>query len=108
MSLLGLFANFISNSAAREIVQRGLAEALQTMQSMIGNEGQQSVYTSYIIDKFVLNSSASPEDGWEDVDAAEYIDFMGEIVEAGNKIMQNAYNYASDVQAEFDDYYDLD
>lgn len=106
MGLLGLAFNFISDSVAKQIIKEALLEAFDTMEMMLSNEGQTSIYDSYIKARFTLNSQASPEDGWEDVDAGEYIDFMGEIVEAGNQIMENAYDYAAEVNAEFSDSYD--
>lgn len=81
-------------SVGTQIIQEGLSEALSTMQSMCANEGQTSVYDSYVVDAFQQNAQASPEDGWEDVDIGGYMDFMGEIVETGNQIMQAAYDEA--------------
>lgn len=84
----------------REIIRAGLYDALDTMDSMIVNEGQRTVFDQYLKDEFQNNASANIDDGWEDVDAGDYIDFMGEIVEEGNYIMQDAFNYAEEVASE--------
>ena len=86
----------------QEIIKNGLEEALTTMKNMIGNEGQTVVYEKYVIPAFEENAKASVYDGWFDVDIGDYMDFMGEIVAEGNSIMQDAYDYAAEVQAEID------
>lgn len=83
------------------ITSDALLEALDTMQSMIVNPGQQSVFDKYISIDFKDTYSSTFEDpceGWEEVDAGDYVDFMGEICEAGNSIMIDAYDYACEVQ----------
>lgn len=86
----------------REIIISGLEDALSTMEGMVANPGQEAVYKDTIVPAFRENAQASVEDGWEDVDIGEYMDFMGEIVAEGNSIMQDAYDYAEEVQAEID------
>lgn len=92
---------------AKEIINEGLQEALSTMESMVVNEGQTSVFESTIAPAFESAAQASPEDGWEDVSGDPYSDFMGEICEAGNQIMEAAYEYAQEVLAD-DESYDED
>jgi hypothetical protein len=89
---------------AKEIIKEGLDEALSTMELMIVNEGQTSVFQSTIAPEFEKNADASPEDGWEDVSGDPYSDFMGEICEAGNQIMEAAYEYAQEVLADEESY----
>lgn len=84
------------------IIKSGLEDALSTMEGMTGNAGQDTVYIDYVEPAFKENAQADVEDGWEDVDIGEYMDFMGEIVAEGNSIMQDAYDYAQETQAEID------
>jgi hypothetical protein len=104
---MGLFSfiDFIQDIFdAKEIIDEGLQEALSTMESMIVNEGQTSVFESTIAPEFESAAQASPTDGWDDVSADPYSDFMGEICEAGNQIMQAAYDYAQEVLAQTESY----
>lgn len=89
---------------AKEIIAEGLQEALSTMELMIVNEGQTSVFDSSIAPAFESAAQASPEDGWDEVSADPYSDFMGEICEAGNQIMEAAYEYAQEVLADEESY----
>jgi hypothetical protein len=89
---------------AKEIIAEGLQEALSTMESMVVNEGQTSVFQSTLGPAFEDAAQASPEDGWDDVSADPYSDFMGEICEAGNQIMQAAYDYAQEVLSDEESY----
>lgn len=89
---------------AQQVIEEGLSAALGTMESMIANEGQTSVFQSTIAPAFESNANASPDDGWEDVTGDPYSDFMGEICEAGNQIMQAAYDYAQEILADQESY----
>lgn len=104
MSMLSAFSSAIQSglniSEARAIIKEGLATALSTMQNMIGNPGQQTVYNDYVIPQFKENAQGDIEDGWEDVDIGEYMDFMAEIVNEGNGIMAEAYQAAQDILSE--------
>lgn len=88
---------------ARQVVRDGLIEALTTMEDMIGNAGQQTVFNDYVSPAFIENIG-SINDGWEDVDIGEYMDFMGEIVEVGNLIMAEAYELAQEILSELEEY----
>jgi len=104
---MGLFdiLNILQDIAnVDEIIQEGLDEALGTMESMIGNEGQGTIYESYVAPEFESAASASPQEGWPGIDIGEYMDFMGEIVEAGNQIMEATYAYAVDVLMQLEEY----
>lgn len=85
-----------------EIIRSGLEDALDTMGSMLGNAGQETVFNDTVIDLFKENAQADVEEGWEDVDIGDYMDFMGDIVAEGNSIMQDAYDQAQELQAEID------
>lgn len=87
-----------------EIIEEGLQEALGTMESMIGNAGQDSVFQSYVAPEFEAAASTPPTEGWPSVDIGEYMDFMGEIVEAGNQIMEATYEYAMEVLMQEEEY----
>jgi hypothetical protein len=80
--------------SAREIIREGLSEALETMESMLVNEGQLSVFNNTIKPEFQQNAQASPFDGWDYVSCDPYCDFMGQTVETGNSIMENAFEEA--------------
>jgi len=104
---MGLFSfiDFIQDIFdAKEIIAEGLDEALSTMESMVVNEGQTSIFESTLGPAFEDAAQASPEDGWNDVSIDPYSDFMGEICEAGNQIMQAAYDYAQEVLAQTEEY----
>jgi len=88
----------------QEIIQQGLEEALATMKDMCANEGQLSVYDSQVVDAFTENAQATVDEGWQDVDIGGYMDFMGQIVEEGNSIMQNAYEQAA-IESEIEGYF---
>lgn len=81
----------LAEGIAEQIIQEALIRAIATMNNMCSNEGQTSVITNSIIPDFESNAQASPEEGWQDVDAGEYMIFVGQIVEAGNNIMRAAY-----------------
>lgn len=106
---MGLFTLFnevfdagINISEARDIVNEAFQKALSTMESMCGNPGQTSVYNNYIIPAFT-KAKGPIEDGWENVDIGEYMDFMGEIVEEGNNIMSEAYDEAQQILSELEE-----
>jgi hypothetical protein len=100
MSLFRGIANLVAGeSIAQSIINEGLSDALSTMESMPGNSGQESVYESYVKPSFIDTAqSTQAGDGWPGVDIGEYMDFMGEIVEAGNQIMEEAYAYAAAIE----------
>jgi len=104
MGLFDLLGVMQDVDNANEIIQAGLDEALGTMESMIVNEGQGSVFESYIGPEFESAATASPTEGWPGVDAGAYVDFVGEIVEAGNQIMEAYYAYALDVLMQQEEY----
>jgi hypothetical protein len=85
------------------IIRSGLQDALDTMEGMLANPGQETVYTDYVIDAFHENASAPVDEGWEDVELDNYMDFMGEIIAEGNMIMADTYDYAQEVQAAIDE-----
>jgi hypothetical protein len=86
----------------KQIINSGLQDALSTMSGMVGNPGQQTVYTEYVVQEFVQNAQADVEAGWTNVELPQYSDFMGEIIAEGNSIMQDAYEYAEEVAAAID------
>jgi hypothetical protein len=106
---MGLFDFFtaavgsaIDISEAREVVNEGLQDALATMEGMCANEGQLSVFGSYVAPAF-REAKGPIKDGWDDVDIGEYMDFMGEIVEEGNSIMSDAYDEAEEILSELEE-----
>jgi hypothetical protein len=104
---MGLFdlLNIIEDIGdAKQVIEQGLQEALETMESMCANEGQFSVFESTIAPEFESAAQAGPTDGWSGVDAGPYSDFMGEICEAGNQIMEAAYDYAQEILAQTESY----
>lgn len=81
---------------AEEIILAAFNEAIDTMASMTVNEGQGAVFLEYVFPAFAeALETSEPEDGWPSVDIGEYMTFMGIIVEAGNQIMESAYNDAA-------------
>jgi len=103
---MGLFKAFreaisagVSIAEARAIVRAALGDALLTMQGMVGNAGQQTVYNNYVVPEFQANAQRDIREGWNDVDIGEYMEFMGEIVEAGNQIMESAYAYLAEISS---------
>lgn len=106
MALFRTLKQFVSSGVsiaeARAVVQQGLQDALSTMEDMCGNEGQISVFNSYVKPAFLANRSPI-RSGWTDVDIGEYMDFMGEIVGEGNQIMTLAYEEAQDILSELEE-----
>lgn len=105
MGLSDLFSGALSAAEgiqeAREVVRQGLSDALSTMEGMVGNEGQESIYQSYV--KPAFQESVGPiNDGWPGVDIGDYMDFMGDIVEEGNSIMEDAYAEAQEILSEIE------
>lgn len=107
MSMFFAFRQIISSgfdiAEARNVVKEGLSNALSTMEGMIGNPGQQTVYNDYVEPEFRKNAQADIRDGWTDVDIGEYIDFMGDIVNEGNNIMSDAYSEAEEILSEIEE-----
>lgn len=106
MGLFSLFGSALSSgidiAEARQVVSDGLQEALSTMNGMVGNAGQQTVFNDYVAPAF--KEAVGPiRDGWPGVDIGEYMDFMGEIVEEGNSIMEQAYEQANEILSEFEE-----
>jgi hypothetical protein len=89
---------------ASQIVEAAFYEAMDTMYGMCGNAGQESVFFNYVMGDFAdaMDSTEIGED-WPDVDIGEYMVFMGEIVEAGNAIMSEAFQEAASLKGEADD-----
>ena len=89
---------------ASQIVEAAFYEAMDTMYGMCGNAGQESVFFNYVMSDFAdAMDSTEIGDDWPDVDIGEYMYFMGEIVEAGNAIMSEAFDEAASLQGEADD-----
>lgn len=104
---MGLFdlLNIIEDVGdASQVIEEGLQEALGEMEGMCANEGQTTVFEGYLAPEFEAAAGSSPMEGWPGVDAGEYSDFMGEIAEAGNQIMEAAYNYAQEILAQTESY----
>ena len=99
MGLFDFAADLGLNEYAREIIQGGLEEAISTMTSMTANEGQSQALQN-LLPEFSAATAASPEDGWPGVDCNPYCDFIGEIIEEGNAIMEDAYDEAAEVAGE--------
>ena len=81
---------------AGEIVEAAFYEAMDIMYEMCGNAGQESVFFDQVIPAFAdeMENTQIGED-WSGVDIGEYMVFMGEIVEAGNAIMEEAFGEAA-------------
>jgi len=93
MGLADIVQGIENVEEVREIITSAYDVALSTMESMIGNEGQQSIFDTYVVDAFKDNVGPI-KDGWEDVNIGDYMDFMGDIVGEGNDIMAEAYDEA--------------
>lgn len=87
----------LSEGVAEQIIQDALESAIDIMLGMCSNEGQASVMNNYIIPDFRSNAEADPYEGWSYVNAGDYMTFVGEIVEAGNAIMDSAYQIAKKI-----------
>lgn len=104
---MGLFdlLNIIEDIGdASQVIEEGLQEALGEMEGMCANEGQLTIFEGYLAPEFEAAAGNSPMEGWPGVDAGEYSDFMGEIAEAGNQIMEAAYDYAQEILAQTESY----
>lgn len=89
---------------ASQIVEAAFYEAMDTMYEMCGNPGQETVFFDYVVPGFAdeMDNTEIGEQ-WNDVDIGEYMAFMGEIVEAGNAIMAEAFEEAEGLKDEADD-----
>lgn len=98
---MGLFSSMLSgivDSIGNEIIAASFDDALSTMESMLGNAGQEAVFIDVVVGEFeAALADSGIEEGWAGVDIGEYMDFMGEIVEAGNQIMDEAYAYLAEI-----------
>ena len=105
MGLFGLFGDAvdigISYAEAQNIINESFQEALAIMEDMCANEGQTTVYNSYVVPAF-QEAKGPIDDGWQDVDIGDYMDFMGEIVDEGNSIMADAYDAAQEILSELE------
>ena len=106
---MGLFDFFVSAfdlaegiEEARNIIEEGFDDAISTMEGMIGNEGQASIFESYVIPAF-QDARGPINDGWPGVDIGDYMDFMGDIVGEGNSIMEEAYAAAQEILSELEE-----
>ena len=89
---------------ASQIVEAAFYEAMDTMYGMCGNAGQESVFFNYVMSDFAdAMDSTEIGDDWPDVDIGEYMVFMGEIVEAGNAIMSEAFDEAASLKGQAED-----
>ena len=89
---------------AGAIVEAAFYQAMDTMYEMCGNPGQETVFFNNVIQAFsdeMENTELGEQ--WEDVDIGEYMVFMGEIVEAGNAIMSEAFDEAGGLADEAED-----
>lgn len=96
MGFVSSVASFVSSILSEGIIGEALDDAISEMEGMCANEGQASALINILPD-FEDAAGASIDEGWQDVDAGPYIDFMGEIVEAGNQIMSHAYAVAQEL-----------
>lgn len=99
---LDFAVNAATEQIANVVINQGLVDALQTMQNMVGNAGQQTIYNNYVVDEFTnTRQSINAGDEWPGVEIGQYMDFMGEIVEEGNTIMEDACLQAADIMEAF-------
>lgn len=94
MGIVNAAMNLLLNTQAQETIKQGLEDALNQMQNMIANEGMQTIFDVHVEPAFIENAKADPEDGWTEVVLSEYMDFMGNIINEGNSIMNQAYDEA--------------
>lgn len=106
MGLFDLFTAAVGSAIdiaeAGQIIDEAFQEALGKMEGMCGNEGQISVFGSYVAPAFA-DAKGPIKEGWNNVDIGEYMDFMGEIVEEGNSIMSDAYDQAQEMLSELEE-----
>jgi hypothetical protein len=81
------------------IVSEAKKDALAEMKLLLGNEGQEAIYNEYIAPVFdgLPNDpyECFPSDVWASI---PYPEAVGEIVEVGITIVENAVQTARDVQ----------
>lgn len=99
MGLFGNMLEFAVRQIQEEIITNALQEAIYVMESMPGNAGQEAVLQDYVIPEFKANVTGYIDAGWNYVDAGPYNDFMSIICDAGNHIMDAAYQYAQSLDA---------
>ena len=105
LQLASLIAS-AGDASPQGVIMEALQEVEDLLPSMCANEGQLSVIENTVIPMFQENTSQmlqDPDFQWEDVDAGEYMDFVGEIVAEGNGIMENASEQAQEIQQELEE-----
>lgn len=105
LQLAALIAS-AGDASPQGVIMEALQEVEDLLPSMCANEGQLSVIQNTVIPMFQENTSQmlqDPDFQWEDVDAGEYMDFVGEIVAEGNGIMENASEQAQEIQQELEE-----
>lgn len=96
-------------SVGRQIISDAFDECLSTMKDMCANEGQLTVFRNSVVSAFVQSlSNSNTDSGWNYVNIGEYMEFMGEIVEAGNQIMSWAYEEAANLDLGDGEFNDLE
>lgn len=94
------------DTSPQGIIMEALQEVEDLLPSMCANEGQLSVIQDTVIPMFEENTANTlhdPDLNWEDVDAGDYMDFVGEIVAEGNTIMGSAAEFAQEMQQELEE-----
>ena len=108
MSRAQTIDNFLQAAEAvgpRFIIYEGLQEALDTMESLCGNEGQVAIYERHIEPAFREQGKevmTGTDYEWTPIIIDDYMDAVGEIVEEGNMIMDQAAEEATELEEEME------
>ena len=107
-SLLSAGLEIAEAVGPRMIVYGALDDALQTMEGLCANEGQQATYEKYIPEAFreqTLVVVRGTDYEWDPIDIGfPMMDYMGEIIEEGNQIMTEACEEATELEEEIEGY----
>lgn len=89
-SKFGLFLN-IPDLFTDEIIDISIDAAIDQMTTLPKNEGQETIFTEYVVPAFEQlkgkGDDTNPEDVYQTI-PRDYIPFIGEIVETGIRIVQ--------------------
>ena len=104
-SSLNAFLQSAEAVGPRFVIYEGLQEALDTMEGLCGNEGQTAIYERHVVPAFREQGKevmTGTDYEWTPIIIDDYMDAVGEIIEEGNSIMEQAAEEATEIEEEME------
>ena len=76
------------------IIQEAIEDALNTMEGMVGNPGQQAIFERYLSPAFIQEAEASIDTGQMNTPTFQYIEAVEIITQQGVEIVNRAHQQA--------------